>query len=244
MARLPRLSVPGLPHLVAQRGHNGGAIVVDDNDLDALLQCLREAARSHGVVLHAYAVTASTVALLATPDSAQGIGRMMQALGRRHAAAFNRRHGRSGALWDGRYRSALVEPGAVAFEAMRWLDGASLPVPHAVAEAYDESGASPHEGHAPLALARTSAVHRTSGRRDAALVDLPAYWHLGNTPFDREQRYRTLLHEGLPAARALQVEQALHGGWALGSAAFLAELATRAARPVAPRPRGRPRRSG
>lgn len=223
MARQARLSVPQVMHYLLQRGHNGGAIVHDAEDLEHLLQVLREAALSAGVRLHAYAVASAELRLLATPDSAAGASRMMQTLGRRYAAWFNRRHGRSGALWDGRFRSALIEAGAPALLALRHVDGAA-----------DADGA---------VLPRTSAAQRVGGRRDVALVDPPGYWALGNTPFDRESRYRALLAEPVPAAQAQELESALQGGWALGSPAFLAALAAETARPLQPRPRGRPRRA-
>lgn len=224
MARQPRLSLPGVMHLLQQRGHNGGAIVLDAQDSDHLLQALREAARLHGVALHAYAVTAAELRLLATPETAEGISRMMQALGRRHAAAFNRRHGRSGALWDGRFRSALIESGPAALLALRQVESAM---------------AAEGEG-----LERSSLPHRLGQRRDAALVDPPAYWQLGNTPFERESQYRRLLAEAPAPAEQAALRSALTRGWALGSPGFLRQLSDLSQRPAQPRPRGRPRRAG
>lgn len=219
-------------HYLLQRGHNGGAIVRDGQDSDLLLQTLREAALGHGVVLHAYALTPNELRLLATPESAEGVSRMMQAVGRRYAAAFNRRHGRSGALWDGRFRSALIEPGAPALAALRQLEGLPAMTP-AMGDA-----AAPTD-----AADRNSRSHRTGGRRDAALVDPPAFWHLGNTPFERESRYRSLLAESLAEADAAALQRALRSGGAWGSAAFLQQQSAAADRPLQPRPRGRPRRS-
>ncbi|MFT3819493.1 MAG: transposase [Rubrivivax sp.] len=224
MARQPRLSLPGVMHLVQQRGHNGGAIVLDTQDSEQLLQALREAARLHGVALHAYALTAAELRLLATPETADGISRTMQALGRRHAAAFNRRHGRSGALWDGRFRSALIESGPAALLALRQVESTAA------------------EGSAD-GVERSSLPHRLGIRRDAALVDPPAYWQLGNTPFERESQYRRLLAEGLAPDEQAALRGALKRGWALGSPGFLQQLAGVSQRPAQPRPPGRPRRA-
>lgn len=232
MARLSRLSLPGVVHYVLQRGHNGGAILRDDHDTEQLLQALREAALSAGVVLHAYAVTERELRVLATPDSATGVSRLMQALGRRYAAGFNRRHGRSGSLWDGRFRSALIESGPPVLLALRDVDRRSLA---------DDEAQPATAGAGPAT--RSSAAHRTGGRRDPALVDPPVYWHLGNTPFEREWRYRELLADPLPADPAAALERAVRGNWAFGAAAFLADVTEAAARPVAPRSRGRPRRN-
>lgn len=241
MARQPRLSLPGVMHYVLQRGHNGGAIVHDAHDTDQLLQRLREAALSHRVVLHAYAVAANELRVLATPETADGISRMMQAVGRRHAAAFNRRHGRSGALWDGRFRSALIEAGAPTLLALRQVDALGM-----AAVADPPVGTSDAIASATVPgepVERSSHAHRSGGRRDTALVDPAAYWQLGNTPFERESRYRRLLAEPLSAAEQADLQRALRGGWALGSADFLAGLAQASQRPTTPRPRGRPRRA-
>lgn len=219
-------------HYLLQRGHNGGAIVRDGQDSDSLLQILREAALSHGVVLHAYALTAPELRVLATPESADGVSRMMQAMGRRYAAAFNRRHGRSGTLWDGRFRSALIEGGAPALLALRQLEGTAAAAP-----------AAGDAGPGAETVDRSSRSHRTGGRRDAALVDPPAFWQLGNTPFERESQYRALLAEALAPADEAALMRAVRGGGAWGSPPFLRQQAADADRPLQPRPRGRPRRA-
>lgn len=241
MARQPRLSLPGMMHYLLQRGHNGGAIVIDAQDADQLLQMLREAALSHHVLLHAYALAANELRVLATPETGDGISRMMQAVGRRHAAAFNRRHGRSGALWDGRFRSALVEAGAPALLALRDVDAQAAAAAD-LAQAQAAPALPVAVGQPVEPAGRSSRAHRTGGRRDAAVVDPPVYWQLGNTPFERESRYRQLLAEPLPTAEQAGLQRALRGGWAFGSPAFLAGLAAAAHRPLTPRPRGRPRR--
>lgn len=225
MARLARLALPGLAHYLWQRGHNGGAIVHDDEDRAALLQVLRECARGSGVQLHAFAIDTDGWRALATPDTREALSRMVQALGRQYVARFNRRHGRTGALWDGRFRGAPVEPGAPRLQALRDIDGRGL-----------APGL-----HADRFTGCSSAAHRCGGPRDAALVDPPEYWALGNTPFERESRYRQLLEDGLPADTAQALDHAVRGAWAFGSEHFLAELAQGAVRPVQPRPRGRPR---
>jgi putative transposase len=87
----------------------------------------------------------------------------------------------------------------------------------------------------------SSAPGRTGGRRDPAVVDPPEYWQLGNTPFERESRYRQLLAEPIGDVQARSLQAALRAGRAFGSAHFLGALAEQTARPLTPRPRGRPR---
>jgi putative transposase len=217
---LSRLVLAGHAHSILQRGHSGQRVFADAADRAAYAAALRETATAEQVKVHAYALLDTEVRLLATPAEAPALSRMMQSLGRRYVSAYNRRHGCTGTLWDGRFRCAVVEPGATLLDALCLIDG---------------QGAEPGQ---------TSAGHRIGNERDPLLTDPPEYWALGNTPFDREAAYRALLAAGLPAARAQALRQATLGGWAAGSAAFAAQVAKACTRPAQPRPRGRPRRSG
>lgn len=218
MARLPRLVLAGHAHCVVQRGHSGQPVFADDADRTAYLHALHEAAATERVQIHAWALLPGEVLLLATPGEAPALGRMVQALGRRYVSAHNRRHHRSGTLWDGRFRCAVVEPGPMRLAALRWIDGQSL-----------EPGL-------------TTAAQRLGAERASWVTDPPEVWLLGNTPFEREAAYGALLAEGLPAAVTDLLRAAALGGWVAGSAAFAAKVAQAAARPARPRLRGRPRR--
>ncbi|HSQ71929.1 MAG TPA: transposase, partial [Rubrivivax sp.] len=219
MARLPRLALGGHVHYVIQRGHGGCAVFNDEIDRAAFRAALSEAAATERVQVHACALLPTEVQLLVTPAEPAALSRLMQAVGRRYVGAYNRRHGRRGTLWDGRFHCGVVEPGPLRLQAQCLIDGAAA-----------EPGA-------------TSAPHRSGGPRDALLSDPPEYWQLGNTPFEREAAYRRLLDAGVDAVAAAQLRDAALGGWAAGSTAFRAGLAAAAARPMQPRPRGRPRRA-
>ena len=108
MARLPRLSVPGFVHHAIQRGHNRQPIFADTADYKAMLVMLGEGLRQHNVALHGYVLMPDHFHLLATPEG-DGLPLLMQSLGRRYVRYFNDRHGRSGTLWDGRYRCTVIE---------------------------------------------------------------------------------------------------------------------------------------
>ena len=222
MARPPRLAVPGLAHYLIQRGHNGQPVFLGDDDRALYLAALREAAATHRLAVHAYALLDSEVQLLATPPDAQALSRTMQALGRVYVAAFNRRHGRSGTLWEGRFRAAAVEPGATLLAALQRID--ALPA-------------------AEASRLQSSAAHRLGRQREPMLTDPPEYWQLGNTPFEREAAWRTLLVQGLSQAESDALRAAALRGGALGSAAFVQALSADVARPLQPQPRGRPRKT-
>lgn len=227
MARQPRLVVAGLAHHVVQRGHSGQPPFADDADRREYLAALDEACRARGVAVLAYALLADEVHLLLVPPDAGALAGAMQALGRRYVAAFRRRHGGSGTLWDGRFRAGVVEPGPRTLDVLRLID--ALPVRRGLAAS-------------PESAAWSSAPHRLGQVRDRLLAEPPEVWTLGNTPFEREAAYRRLLERGLDPAFEQRLEHAARHGWAVGSDAFLAGLAERAGRAVRPRHRGRPRR--
>ena len=229
MARLPRLAVAELPHLVRLAGQGGRPVFHDDDDRRQFLAALRESALLHRAAVHAYVLLDDDVWLLLTPPVAAALGLSMQALGRRYVAGFNRRHRRSGALWAGRFRAAVVQPGAMARMAILAIE--ALPVRRGLVLAAGD-------------FVWSSVHHHLGMARDPVVTVGRPYWDLGNTPFEREAAYRKLTNEGLSVVDWQRVEAAARTGWALGSAAFLTELAQTAGQPVAPRVRGRPRRAG
>lgn len=228
MARLPRLAVPGLPHYLVQRGHNQQAVFLDDEDRRAYLAALSETVATQKLPVLAYCLLDDQVHLLVVPATAEAMSRMLQSLGRRYGAAFNRRHGRSGTLWDGRFRATVVEPGTHLLDAMRCVEQAPL-----------RAGWTASAADWPW----SSAAHHAGRTRVAWLSDPPLYWSLGNTPFERELAWLRLLDEPLADRVLARMMDAVHKGWALGSGTFVASLGAETDRPLAPRPRGRPRRA-
>jgi putative transposase len=227
MARLTRLALAGHLHHVALRGHSGAALFRDDADRGTFVECLRQAARQHGLAVHAYALLDAEAHCLATPPQADALSRAVQSLGRRYVGVFNRRHGRSGTLWDGRFRSSVLEPVRWLFPAIVYIE--TMPV---VLQLTSHAGEWPWSS-APAHLGRC---------RDPLLTDHPGYWLIGNTPFERERAHADLLSQGLAADQSRALDTASRRGLALGSPGFIEQLANEAGRPVQSRPRGRPRR--
>lgn len=224
MARLPRLSVGGVPHLLVQRSHQQ-AVFADDADRVLFRDFLSEAARAESVALHAYSLLDREVRLLATPATAEALGRMMQALGRRYGGAFNRRHQRTGGLWEGRFRATVIEPERHLLEAMCYVE---------------EEANGIGEADVADAACTSSRGHHLGRWQDPLVTDHPVFWALGNTPFEREAAYRERLSAGLPARERGCLEQGVQKGWPLGSPRFIEMLSGRTSRRLAPLKRGRP----
>jgi putative transposase len=149
-------------------------------------------------------------------------------LSRRYVSIFNRRHGRRGTLWQGRFQAAPVAPATHALLCMRYIEQAPRHISWSSTLAeYPWSSASHHLGR----------------QRKPWLVDLSPeadFWRLGNTPFEREVAYHRMLEEPLTPEQRKLVESTSLKGWTLGFAADDPVLAAYADRPLAPRRRGRP----
>jgi putative transposase len=226
VARLPRLALAGELHLVLLRGHNDQPVFADESDRATFCELLCEAAARHGVAIHAYALLNSEVQLLLTPAQSDALGRMVQSLGRRYVAAVNRRHGRRGTLWDGRFRSSLVDGRTLLLAATVFVE--TRPVAAGLAASAAD-------------WLWSSAAHHVGRRRDPLVQDHEGYWSLGNTPFDRERAHTVALDEAQQGGTDSRFADAAKRPLVIGSATFQAGVADALDRPLQPRARGRPR---
>lgn len=225
MARLPRLTVPGYPHHVIQRGNNRQAIFASTADHTLLLALLAENAQKFKVAVHAYVLMANHFHLLATPDTVDGLPLMMQAVGRRYVRAFNDVQGRSGTLWEGRYRATLIQTDRYLLTCMAYID--LNPVRAGLVAD-------------PAAYPWSSHGHYTGQRNDKLVTPHPLVWALGNTPFAREAAYAELVRAGISAEQQAALTRSALAGWALGDADFVTELQKRTDRRVLKAQAGRP----
>jgi len=225
MARLPRLTLPGHLHHVIQRGNNRQPIFGDSEDYGLMLTLLADNAQKYAVAVHAYVLMGNHFHLLATPTSTDGLPQMMQAVGRRYVQHFNRRHGRTGTLWEGRYRSTVLDPERYLLPCMVYLD--LNPV---------------RAGLVPQAAdyAWSSHAHWLGLRHDRLLTPHTLYWGLGNTPFAREAAYAALVQAGIGSKEQAALTDSALSGWALGRPEFVEELQKTTQRRVARGQAGRP----
>lgn len=225
MARLPRLTVPGYPHHIIQRGNNRQAIFSSAADYRMLLSLLDENAQKFGVALHAYVLMSNHFHLLATPGTAEGLPQMMQAVGRRYVRYFNDRQQRSGTLWEGRYRSTLIETERYLLACMVYID--LNPVRAGMVGAASDYPWSSHGHYVGL-------------RTDRMMTPHPLFWALGNTPFAREAAYAELVRSGIAPEQQDALTRSTLSGWALGGENFVADLQKRILRRVSKTSPGRP----
>ena len=231
MARLRRIVLAGHPHVIIQRGRSGQPVFVDATDRESFLGALRDAARASRVAIHAYGLQPNEVRLLVTPETEAGLAAMMQAVGRRFVRAYNRRHGRTGTPWEGRYRSTVIETASYLLACMRFTESAAAGGQFASIRSHDHD-----------ASMWSSAAHHLGERSDPLVSQHPAFWALGNTPFDREAAYRRFATQQPHREELAAILLSTLHGWVLGSAAFAAEAGEKGSRRPLPAARGRPRK--
>ena len=225
MARLPRLTVTGYPHHVIQRGNDRQAIVRDDVDRERLLSLVAEQAANFKVAIHAYVIMDNHFHFLATPETDDGLPNWMQAVGRSYVRYFNARHHRTGTLWDGRYRSNLIESERYLLACMVYID--LNPVRAGMVEQ-------------PVDFKWSSHRHCIGQVSDRLVTPHALFWGLGNTPFAREAAYRELVQAGMGHSENEKLTQSALSGWALGSSSFVSELRQLTNRRLLPGRAGRP----
>lgn len=227
MARLPRLSAPGHPHHVIQRGNNRQEVFRDAADCERFLGLLAKLAPAHNVAIHAYVLMPNHVHLLLTPVDATGMSRLMQALGRRYVHWFNKRHARTGTLWEGRFRASVVESERFLFACSRYIE--MNPVRAGLVTD-------------PADYRWSSFAHHVGLRPEPLIREHPLVWSLGNTPYERQAAYRRLFDQPFEASETENIRTAIHGGWAIGDRDFTAAIEGQAQRRAAPSRPGRPRK--
>ena len=122
MPRPARLNIPGIPQHVTQRGNNRQACFYADEDYRLYLELLNDACRLHACHLHAYALMTNHVHLLITPSTPDGVSRVMCDLGRDFVRTFNRNYQRTGTLWEGRFKSSLVDTNRYCLTCYRYIE--------------------------------------------------------------------------------------------------------------------------
>ena len=225
MARLPRLSLANYPHHIIQRGHNRQLVFAGVEDFETMLALLHQNAGKFKVAIHAYVLMDNHLHLLATPQTAEGLPQMMQAVGRSYVRYFNDKHQRTGTLWDGRYRSTVIQAERYLLACMAYMD--LNPVRAGVVESASHYAWSSHGHYVGLRTDKVVSAHAL-------------FWQLGNTPFAREAAYAELVQAGIHPDQKQALTDSALSGWALGDRNFVDNLQKLTPRRIVKSAAGRP----
>jgi putative transposase len=192
------------------RGIDRGATFFSECDRQSFLGSLGEVAAVEAVSVHAYVLMTNPVHLLVTPATERGAGRLMKGLGFRYVQYINRAYGRIGTLFEGRFRSSLIEGDRYLLACQRFIE--INPV---------RAGLVADPGAYPWSSYRANAL----GAPDPLLTPHPLYVGLAETDEARRAAYRDLLAEAVAQDLLTEIRTATHGGSALGGERFQQEIA-------------------
>ncbi|WP_367647346.1 transposase [Achromobacter deleyi] len=227
--RLPRLIVPHCPHHVVQRGHSRQAVFVSADVYDAYLADINEKKVELGVQLHAYCLMTNHVHLLLTPgDDVSGISRLMREVARRATRRFNDRSGRSGSLWESRYKSSVVQTETYLLACMRYIE--LNPVRAAMVARCEDY--------------QWSSYRARMGLCDSSRLDLhPVYLALAVDERPRSMTYQDHVRSQESADEVVLMRRASREGHPTADDEFKAALELSLRRQVVSKARGRPRKT-
>jgi REP-associated tyrosine transposase len=223
MPRRARIRIPGLPLHIIQRGNNRAACFSCETDYRVYLSLLRDSALRFDCAIHAYVLMTNHVHLLMTPGSADGASRVMKHLGQQFVQYVNRSRHRTGSLWEGRFRSSIVDSEGYLLRCHRYIE--MNPV---------RAGMVTHPGDYPWSSYRANAWGLASDMvtRHSRLTGL------GHTDEQRRAAYLQLFNAALTTHELEEIRAAANGGFALGSPEFVEQLGEIAGRPAGRRRKG------
>lgn len=224
MARLPRLNVPGYPVHAVIRGNDRQDIFRSQGDRVFFHRCLVEASRRHGAGIHAYVFMSNHIHLVATASHPNSLARAIQSLGRRYVSYFNYLYSRTGTLWEGRFRSSLVETDRYLLACYRYVE--MNPVRAGMVRAPADF---------PWSSYRCNAM----GASDDLVTPHPLFLALSDDEKGRQIAYRNLFDHDIGETDVNLIRYALNKGWALGGDLFCAKLEEVSGRRSSPVKRGR-----
>lgn len=228
MPRKPRFYLPDYPVHIVQRGHDQNDVFFEQDDYLAYLDWLQEGADWYDVAIHAYALLPNEIHILATPSSKEAASRMMQYQGRCYVPYINNTYGKSGTLWQGRYKASLIEPQSVLLDSMAYIE--TLPV---VAGLVKSAGA----------YKWSSYKFNAQGRKNPLITPHQVYLDLAKTDKTRHQKYAQRVKSGLSVETARAIQDAWQTGTPLGSDPFKTMLERKLKIKVGHARRGRPRKN-
>lgn len=223
MARLPRICLPGLPLHVIQRGNNRQRCFTAAQDMAVYAAWLDEYARKYQVAIHAWVLMTNHVHLLVTPHSGDGVSKMMQSLGRRYVRYFNQTYRRTGTLWEGRFRSCVVDSDGYLLVCQRYIE--MNPVRAGLVGRPQDHLWSSYRANAHGLPGRLVTHHQT-------------YLQLGATPEQRQERYRALFGTAVDAKTLTRIREASNRGLILGNDRFVAQIERMTGQRLRPMRRG------
>jgi len=229
MSRSPRLVLTDRPHHVIQRGHNRQTVFQSSGDYQTYLTNLEEWKRTLGCRIYAYCLMPNHVHLVIDPGSKpESLSLLMKRVAGRHTRRINRQTGRTGTLWESRYKSSPIETDAYLLACCRYVE--LNPVRADLVKNPEEYLWSSYRAHVGLVTL-------------AWLDEDPCYAGLGITATERHSRYAQWVADAIPAGEWAAIREAIQRERLTGGRKFIAAITAQTGRRLESRGRGRPKKN-
>jgi putative transposase len=225
MGRLPRAIDEGLIYHALNRGNNRADVFIGDGDREAFLEALKQTQVRYPFKLLGYCLMTNHFHLLLQPQPGQSISRILQSLTVAHTWRYHKRYSSSGHVWQGRFKSPVIQDGKHLLVVLRYIEANPL----RAAIVTD-----------PGEYKWSSFQHHGMGRADALLSTFPEWEHLGSTQSQRRRHWRQKVRASQREAELTAIRTSLRSGRPLGEAAWVERVSDRLGIDPRPRPRGRP----
>ncbi|VAW97244.1 Transposase and inactivated derivatives [hydrothermal vent metagenome] len=210
MARLPRFNIVGQPQHVIQRGNNRQLVFKKKTDYEFYLEKLKDAADKHDCNIHAYVLMTNHVHILVTPNTENGISKMMQMVGRYYVQYFNTRYNRTGTLWEGRYKATLIDTVNYLLTCMRYIELNPVRAKNLVKR--------------PADYYWSSYLCNALGKGNAIITPQLEYKRLGKTAVERQSAYKKLFRNMISEQTLILIRENTNKAWILGDDKFIKRI--------------------
>ena len=228
MPRKPRFYLPNNPVHIVQRGHNQNNVFFENEDYKVYLDWLQEGSDWYEVPVHAYALLPNEIHILASPSDKESASRMMQYQGRRYVPYVNTSYGKTGTIWQGRYKASLIDPETYLFNCMIYIE--SLAQLRGVAKSAASYKWSSYKANA-------------QGKKNALVTPHEGFKALARGDKKRQEKYAALVKAGLADDVVTDIQDAWQTGTPLGSEKFKKMVERKLKIKVGHAKRGRPRKN-
>ena len=209
MPRKPRFFLSGVAVHMVIRGNSRKAIFAEADDYHAYLGWLKEAADAHNCQIHAYVLMSNHIHLLVSASNPNNLSKLPQHVGRRYVPFFNHKYGRSGTLWEGRFKASSIDSERYLLTCYRYIE--LNPVRANMVERPGDYRWSSYGANAAAASNPVVAPH-------------PLYLALGNDNKQRARRYRESFREELDGELINEIRASVQTGTPLGNERFKSEV--------------------
>ena len=197
----------------------------DELDYMLFLSMIRDIKRRIDLDVHSYVLMPNYLDFIATPSNETSISKFMQSLGRRYVRYYNKKYNRKGTLWEGRYKSSIVEESYI-FDVMRYIESRPM-IEGLVTDA---------------SLYRYSSIHNNLlNEKDKIVTPHRVYRDLGYRDEDRIKRYSQIFYSKIKNEKF--IISCLEKQLITGSKSFVLKLEKLIGITLRERQRGRPKKN-